>query len=329
MSTDTSEGKPLSWAQACARLRFRHLQFIDILGRSRNLRLAAEQMHLTQPAATKMLMDIEALLQARLFDRLPRGVRPNELGLFTLRYAQVALAGQRQFVDEFNALKQGGHGQLAIGAITGSAAPLLMAAVAEVQRLRPLLVLKLLEHSSDQLVQWLAERRIDLMIGRFTDDAQRERFHCEPLAGEQLEVVAGVNHPLRGDAELSLATLVQWPWVLYPPPTAVRKVADELFSASGLALRSGVVETPSFLFALELLQATDMLSLQPAALVDKYVAKGLLARLPVTLPDRLPDYGLITRLDEPPTPAAQAFMAVLRAKAGVAGGPADDTPAGA
>jgi DNA-binding transcriptional LysR family regulator len=64
------------------------------------------------------------------------------------------------------------------------------------------------------------------------------------------------------------------------------------------------------------MQTTDMLSLQPAALVDKYVKKGLLAAIPVALPDRMPDYGLITRLNEVPTPAAQAFIAVLRDQAG-------------
>ena len=187
MSADHSTGKPLLMAQV-ARLRFRHLQFLDILGKSRNLRVTAEQMHMTQPAATKVLMDIEEMLEARLFDRLPRGVRPNELGLFTLRYAQTALDSHRKFVDEFSTLKQGGHGHLTIGAISGSAAHLLIAAVAELQRLRPLLVVKVLEQSSDQLITWLAERKIDVMIGRFTDDAQRDHFHYEKLSGEDCRV---------------------------------------------------------------------------------------------------------------------------------------------
>lgn len=320
MSPDEFPGKPLSLAQACARLRFRHLQFLDILGRTRNLRLTAEQMHVTQPAATKILMDIEEILEARLFDRLSRGMRPNELGLFTLRYAGAALDGQRRFVDEFNALKQGGHGHLSIGAISGSAAHLLVASVAEVQRLRPLLVLKILEQSSDQLIVWLAERKIDLMIGRFTDDSQRSQFHYERLSAEPLQVVAGLHHPLRGAVDLALTELAHWPWILYPASTAVRKVSDDVFAGAGLAPTSGVVETPSFLFALELMRATDMVSLQPAALVEKYVSKGLLIRIPVELPDRMPDYGLITRLGEPPTPAAQAFIEVLR---GIAADPVD------
>lgn len=312
MTSADFSGKPLTLARACGRLRFRHLQFLDILGQSRNLRLTAEQMHITQPAATKMLMDIEDILEARLFERLPRGMRPNELGLFTLGYAGAALAAQRKFVDEFNALRQGGHGHLTVGAITGSAAHLLMAAIAEMQRLRPLLVLKVLEQSSDQLVLWLAERKIDLMIGRYTDEAHHTQFQYERLSGEQLDVVAGSRHPLRGTSDVSLPEIAHWPWILYPTSTAVRRVSDEIFGHAGASPTASIVETPSFLFALELMQRTDMLSLQPAALVAKYVDKGLLARIPVTLPSHMPDYGVITRLGETPEPAAQAFMAVLK-----------------
>lgn len=311
MSPGTGAGKPLLLAQV-ARLRFRHLQFLDILGKTRNLRATAEQMHITQPAATKVLMDIEEMLQARLFDRLPRGMRPNELGLFTLRYAHTALDGHRRFVDEFSTLKQGGHGHLTIGAISGSAAHLLIAAVAELQRLRPLLVMKVLEQSSDQLILWLDERKIDVMIGRFTDDAQRDHFHYEKLAGEGLQIAAGVHHPLRGPQAPGLTELSNWPWILYPASTALRKVSDDIFSSTGLSLTSGIVETPSFLVALELMQSTNMLSLQPAALVDKFVRRGLLTRIAAELPDRMPDFGLITLPGEPPSTAVLAFTDVIR-----------------
>lgn len=325
MSSDPYLGKPLSLAQACARLRFRHLQFLDILGQTRNLRLTAEQMHITQPAATKILMDIEDILEARLFERLSRGMRPNELGLFTLRYAASALAGHSKFVDEFNALKQGGHGHLSIGAISGSAAHVLIASVAEIQRLRPLLVLKVLEQSSDQLVVWLAERKIDLMIGRFTDDTQRTQFQYERLSSEPMQVVAGAHHPLRGALDLDLAELSHWPWILYPASTAVRKVSDDIFGRNGLTLTSGTVETPSFLFALEMMQTTDMLSLQPKALVERFFNRGLLTQIPIELPDRMPDYGMLTRLGETLTPATLAFMEVLRDVARTANEPVSNS----
>ena len=311
MSSDKTAGKPVVLAQV-SRLRFRHLQFLDILGKTRNLRLTAEQMHMTQPAATKVLMDIEDMLESRLFDRMPRGMRPNELGLFTLRYAHCALDTHRKFVDEFSTLKQGGHGHLSIGAISGSAAHLLIAAVAELQRLRPLLVLKVLEQSSDQLIVWLAERKIDVMIGRFTDESQRAQFQYERLAGEGLQITAGMHHPLRGVNAPGLMELSHWPWILYPASTALRKVSDDIFSSTGLSLTSGIVETPSFLFALELMQSTNMLSLQPAGLVDKYVRRGLLTRIAAELPGHMPDFGLIMLQGEAPSPAALAFVDVIR-----------------
>ncbi|QHJ00492.1 LysR family transcriptional regulator [Xylophilus rhododendri] len=305
-------GKPLSITSVCSRLRFRHLQFLDILGRSRNLRVTAEQMHMTQPAATKILLDLEEIFDARLFDRLPREMRPNELGLFVLRYAAAALQGQNKFVEEFNALQQGGHGQLAIGAISGSAAGLLTRTIGEMQRLRPLLVLKVFEQSSDQLIHWLSDRKIDLMIGRFTDESQRARFQYERLSGETLQVVGGPQHPLRGVENLEMEKLAHWPWLLYPESTALRKVSDGIFRSIGMTPTSGVMETQSFLFALESLRITDMLSLQPTALVDKYVAKGLLSRISVDVPKVMPDYGMLTRLGEVTPPPVLAFMAVLR-----------------
>ena len=71
MSSTENSGKPLSLAHACARLRFRHLQFLDALGQTRNLRLAAERLHITQPAATKVLADIEEILGTQISSSKP------------------------------------------------------------------------------------------------------------------------------------------------------------------------------------------------------------------------------------------------------------------
>ena len=79
--------------------------------------------------------------------------------------------------------------------------------------------------------------------------------------------------------------------------------------------RVKTIKASAFLFALELMQSTTMLSLQPAALVDKYVRRGLLTRIPAELPHRMPDFGLITLQGEPPGTAVLAFMDVIRSLA--------------
>lgn len=308
--------QPVSLSSVCAKLRFRHLQFLDILGRTRNLRVTAEQMHMTQPAATKILLDIEAMFDARLFDRLPRDMRPTDLGLFALRYAGAALADFSKFVSEFNTLKSGGHGHLTVGAISASAAQLLTAAIKEIRQRRPLLVVKILEQSSDQLIVWLEEKKLDIMLGRFTETRHQARFNFEMLSGEEVWVVSSHDHPLLQRKHLELAELGSWPWILYPPATAIRQLFEDSFASAGLVAPGGMVESPSIFSTLELLQATDMLSLQPRAAVEKYVKKGLLGRIPAPIHRTMSNYGVITRKDEIPSQPMQEFIDILRAVAG-------------
>lgn len=305
------------------KLRFRHLQLLDILGRTRNLRITAEQMHMTQPAATKILADIEALFGAPLFERLPRDMRPTDLGLFALRFASVGLADLSKFVGEFNALRNGGHGHLTVGAISASAAQLLTASIKQVREQRPLLSIKLVEQSSDQLAIWLEEKKLDIMVGRLTETRHHMLFDFEVMSGEAVWVVAGRHHPLLARPQLELSDLIAWPWILYPPATAIRQLYEESFAGAGLQAPPGMVETPSIFSTLELLQATDMLSLQPRAAVEKYVEKGLLGHVPVAISRTMSNYGIVTRKHEIPSQTTQEFIAILRATAALLGESAD------
>jgi DNA-binding transcriptional LysR family regulator len=135
----------------------------------------------------------------------------------------------------------------------------------------------------------------------------------EKVSGpEKLQITAGMHHPLRGSDAPGLKELSNWPWILYPTSTALRKVSDDIFSRTGLSLTSGIVETPSFLFALELMQNTNMFRCSLPRWWTSMVRRGLLMRIAAELPDRMPDYGLITLQGELPSSAALAFMDVIR-----------------
>jgi len=306
---------PLSLASVCLKLRFKQLQLLDILGRTSNLRITAEQMHMTQPAATKILGDIESMFGAQLFDRLPREMRPTDMGLVALRYASSSLSDLGRFVSEFNTLRDGGHGHLTVGAISASAAQLLIASVKELRQRRPLVIIKILEQSSDQLAVWLEEKKVDIMLGRLTEPRHRTLFDFETLSDEEVWVVSGRSHPLLNMPHLELAELGAWPWILYPPATAIRQLFEESFADENIEAPAGMVETPSIFSTLELLQATDMLSLQPRAAVEKYVGKGMLGRIPVTIRRSMSSYGIVTRKGDLPSQLMQEFVVVLRSVA--------------
>ncbi|HEX7932664.1 MAG TPA: LysR family transcriptional regulator [Paraburkholderia sp.] len=308
-----SQNSTVSVTHVLTRLRFRHLQLLELLGRTRNLRIAAEQMHITQPAATKILSDLEAMFGAALFERLPREMKPTDLGTLSVRYASTTLSDLGKFSSEFATLKNGGYGHLTVGFIPASAAQLVTEAIKEIQRRRPRLIIKLVEQSSDQLATWLEERRLDVMVGRPTDPRHEALFHMVDLLAEPARVVAGRHHPLLKQRRMEITDLGEWPWILYPQGTAMRQLFEETFAAAGMVAPVGIVETPSIFSTLELLQATDMISLQPQAAMNKYVNHGLLGYLNVPIRRSMSNYSVITRKDEGTSQVMNEFVAILLA----------------
>lgn len=70
-----------------SRIRFRHLSCFVAIAQERNLRRAAERLHLSQPAVSKTLGELEALSGARLVERGRHGARLTAAGERFLRYA--------------------------------------------------------------------------------------------------------------------------------------------------------------------------------------------------------------------------------------------------
>ncbi len=166
-----------------SKLRFRYLQLLELFGRTRNLRVAAEQMHVTQPAATKILSDLEAMFGTQLFERLPREMRPTDLGALSVRYAVTTLSNLGKFSGEFATLKNGGYGHLTVGFIPASAAQLVTAAIKEIQRKHPRLIIKLVEEQRS--ARHMARRAAARRDGR-TPDSTTPRSHVrrrQPVGG--------------------------------------------------------------------------------------------------------------------------------------------------
>ena len=83
-----------------ARLKTRQLLLLVALAEEGNIHRAAQVLNMTQPAASKLLKDLEDVLEVPLFERLPRGMRPTWYGETMIRHARVALASLNQAHDE-------------------------------------------------------------------------------------------------------------------------------------------------------------------------------------------------------------------------------------
>ena len=126
-----------------ARLKTRQLLLLVALAEEGNIHRAAQVLSMTQPAASKLLKDLEDVLEVPLFERLPRGMRPTWYGETMIRHARMALASLNQANDELTALETGHFGHVGIGAITSPGLALLPSAVAVVKQKHPSLRISL------------------------------------------------------------------------------------------------------------------------------------------------------------------------------------------
>jgi DNA-binding transcriptional LysR family regulator len=300
----------LSLQVLSSRLKLRHLVLLDAVGRSHNMHLAAQQMNITQPAATKILQDIEDLFGLVLFERLPRNMQPTDLGEFVIRFARETLNATGKFVEELNHMRKGGHGVLLIGATYGIAY-LLSPSIMRMKEKRPLLAIRVLERTSDILMTELEEKNIDLVIGRFTGEHQHNIFDFHDIAATQMCVAVNPAHPLLNESELSLAQLMDWPWILHPLTTPTRKLFEETLADMGLKSPVNLVETTSIFTTLQLLQGSNMIAIFPVSAVKDYMRRGMISRLPISFDRQLEDYGILTRKGETPSAAAEEFIETI------------------
>jgi molybdenum-dependent DNA-binding transcriptional regulator ModE len=104
-----------------ARIKTQHLLLVASLAEYRSVQRAAQALNMTQPAASKLLHQLETILGVPLFIRHPRGVVPTEFGEILVRHARVALAELRHAHDSLEALRTGLAGHIKIGTEATSA----------------------------------------------------------------------------------------------------------------------------------------------------------------------------------------------------------------
>lgn len=294
------------------RLRFRHLSLLVALGEHRNLHRAAQAVHLAQPSATKLIHDLEQLFGIPLFERLPRGMQPTALGAEVLAFAQRSLVELQRFSEDLDRKRTGGYGQLMVGAIMGAAPDVVARAMAEVKRERPLLAIRLMGETSDEIVAFLLEGKIDLAVGRFSNPLQHNLIDYEDLGNEELYIVARTGHPLSRHKRLKLSMLANMPWILQPLTSPARQIIEQEFGQSGMRTPADLVECTSIFATLQLLQKSDAVAILPESVVRDYLNSKLLVQLPVAVGTSLPGFGILTRRGEPVGATATDFIQALR-----------------
>ncbi len=298
-----------------ARLKTRQLLLLIALDEQRNIHRAAEELCMTQPAASKQLKDLEDMLEVRLFDRLPRGMAPTLFGETMIRHARMALTSLSLAHEDILALKAGLIGQVEVGVIMTPAMGLLPRAISRIKLDAPLLRIGVQMETSKVLLDLLQRGSLDFMIGRILEEASASGLLYEELTTEPACAVARVGHPLLAEKNLSLADLATQAWILPPPGSLLRHRWELMFRRAALEPPANAVDTTSLLLITALLQQTDSLHVMPVEVARYYASLNVLSILPIELPCTMDAFGIITRQNHLLSPGAALLLKEVRAAA--------------
>jgi DNA-binding transcriptional LysR family regulator len=295
-----------------ARLKPRQLLLLIALDEQRNIHRAAEELHMTQPAASKQLKDLEDMLDVQLFDRLPRGMEPTIYGETMIRHARMALLSLSLAHEDIVALKSGLAGQVEIGTIMTPGMSLLPRAISRVKQQAPLLRIGVQMETSNILLERLQRGTLDFMIGRILEKEQRSGLQYEELSEEPVCAVVRVGHPLLSAQGLELKDIVSSAWILSPQGSVLRHRCDMMFRSAGLEPPINVIDTTAILLIVVLLQQTDSLHVMPVEVARFYESLNILSILPIELPCKMDAFGIIMLREHLPSPSATVLLTAIR-----------------
>ena len=226
-----------SFTMLNSRIKLRHLQAFLEVAKRRSFARAADSLAITQPGVSKVIRELEDILDTSLFERSPKGVALTQAGLTLLRYAGPALRALEEGVGAVEEAHQREH-WLRVGVLSTVESQLLPQVLcrwhaddvtfSEVS-------INVVTGSSAFLLSRLHRGELDVVVGRMTEAREIKDLAFEHLYYERLLLVARGKHPLARATTLSPRDLVHYPWIL--PPLQTTWVAPE--DAVKEALASG------------------------------------------------------------------------------------------
>ena len=155
----------------------------------------------------------------RLFERLPRGVKPTEAGRAVVEEARAILARAERLGDLARRAARGEQGRLAVG-VTSSGAfhPFVAQQIRAFRTAAPGVQLALAEDGTPELIRGLEEERLDAAFLR-SRGALGADLLIEPLLEEPMVAALPTGHPLAAQAAVKLAALAEETFVFYRRPT--------------------------------------------------------------------------------------------------------------
>lgn len=184
---------------------------------------AAQALHITQPALSRSVRQLEEKVGVPLFERHSKGMVLTPYGQALLPHAKLLKEESALALDEIDALRGLSKGTVRVGAIASVASAALPRAIERLLLRWPGLQIQIMEGVDDVLADALIKNEIDLAIGISQEETDEISMVADSGWEDLSGIVASTRHPLWGREGLSFADLRHERWVLPPRGTKPRK----------------------------------------------------------------------------------------------------------
>ncbi|WP_426397303.1 LysR family transcriptional regulator [Ralstonia sp. R-29] len=259
----------------------RQLRAFTTIVSAGSLGRAADVLHVTQPALSRIIKRLEDEVGAPLFERHSKGMQLTAIGQALLPHAALLQREADYAREEIDAMRGLAKGTIRVGAVGSIASYVLPLAVGNVVARWPNLRVEILEGVWDRLAEGLVKHEIDLALSIAMPDTEEIIAIADCRWEDASFVVASPEHALRQRPSLMLADTLDAPWAIPPRGTGPYEHMRQVFEAAGLGLPNIVVETRSVTALKSLVARSGFLSWMAEPMIDAERRAGVIEPLPI------------------------------------------------
>jgi DNA-binding transcriptional LysR family regulator len=198
----------------------------------RSFSLAAEEAHITQPAASQQIRSLERELKTVLLDRSRRTVTPTDAGQVLYRYGREILDLHERACTEILDLGELVAGRVTVGASSGPGDHVLPAMLTRFKEQCPGVSVYLHVDDTQAVIERVVAREFE--IGAVGAPSQRPDIVVEPLAHDEVLLVCNAEHPWARRESVTLSEVAAEPQVVQQEGAGIRAVVEDRMTAAGL-----------------------------------------------------------------------------------------------
>jgi DNA-binding transcriptional LysR family regulator len=296
-------------------MKLSHLQMMVAFAETGQIGRAAEALGIAQPAASRLLSEIEAILGLPVRSRAGRGVVLTEAGRTLAERAGRVMQELAEAGREVAEIAAGGVGRVRIGSVTAPALDIVLPALRTARLSHPRIESEVVVAASDILCGQLASGRLDFVIGRVPAGVDADQFEGRVIAPEPIALVVRKGHRLAASPPPDLAELMAYDWVMPGEESPLTQAVLARLKALELPRPSQRLSTASFLLTLAMLRQSNVVAPLAKAVADQF-AEGPdapLVQVKIDLGIEVAPYSLLTRKGARLTAAADTVLKLIRA----------------